>query len=45
MFNLSGHGHFDLAAYQSYLANDLQDYEYPEAAIQEALGKLPDVNL
>lgn len=45
MFNLSGHGHFDLAAYQSYLANDLQDYEYPAEAINAALDKLPKVDL
>ena len=45
MFNLSGHGHFDLAAYQAYLTNGLQDYEYPEEAIQSALGKLPQVDL
>jgi tryptophan synthase beta chain len=45
VFNLSGHGHFDLSAYQSYLANDLEDYEYPEEAIQAALDKLPEVNL
>jgi tryptophan synthase beta chain len=45
MFNLSGHGHFDLAAYQAYLANDLQDYDYPEEAIQAALSKLPQVDL
>ncbi len=28
LFNLSGHGHFDLAAYEAYLAGSLQDYEY-----------------
>ena len=28
LFNLSGHGHFDLAAYESYLAGRLEDYEY-----------------
>jgi tryptophan synthase beta chain len=43
LFNLSGHGHFDLGAYQSYIANQLQDYEYPEEAIQAALEKLPKV--
>jgi tryptophan synthase beta chain len=45
LFNLSGHGHFDLAAYQAYMANDLEDYEYPEEAIQAALEKLPKVEL
>ena len=28
LFNLSGHGHFDLAAYESYLAGKLEDFEY-----------------
>jgi tryptophan synthase beta chain len=28
LFNLSGHGHFDLAAYESYLAGSLEDFEY-----------------
>jgi tryptophan synthase beta chain len=31
LFNLSGHGHFDLAAYESYLAGRLEDYEYQPA--------------
>ncbi|MCJ7668274.1 MAG: TrpB-like pyridoxal phosphate-dependent enzyme [Anaerolineae bacterium] len=29
-FNFSGHGHFDLAAYEAYLAGQLEDYEYPD---------------
>jgi tryptophan synthase beta chain len=45
VFNLSGHGHFDLAAYQAYMANELEDYDYPEEAIKAALGKLPTVEL
>ncbi len=43
VFNLSGHGHFDLAAYDAYLAGELEDYEYPEEKIQEALQHLPQV--
>ncbi len=43
LFNLSGHGHFDMAAYDRYLAGELQDFEYPEAAIREALERLPKV--
>jgi len=39
----SGHGHFDLAAYDEYLSGKLQDYEYPEAKVKEALASLPDV--
>ena len=43
LFNLSGHGHFDMGAYDAYLAGSLQDYAYPAEAIQEALGELPNV--
>ncbi len=39
----SGHGHFDMAAYDSYLAGKLQNYEYPEEKVKEALTKLPKV--
>jgi len=45
LFNLSGHGHFDMTAYQSYLNGDLVDYEYPTHAIQEAMKDLPQVDL
>lgn len=45
LFNLSGHGHFDLSSYQAYLAGKLEDYDYPEEAIQAALKKLPEVNI
>ena len=41
LFNLSGHGHFDMAAYEKYLAGELSDYEYPEEKIKEALAHLP----
>jgi len=43
VFNLSGHGHFDMAAYDSYLAGDLVDYTYPEEKIAESLKNLPKV--
>jgi tryptophan synthase beta chain len=43
LFNLSGHGHFDMGAYDAYFAGKLEDYEYPEAAIEEALRQLPQV--
>ena len=42
-FNLSGHGHFDMAAYESYLHGNLEDYEYPAEAVEEALQHLPRV--
>jgi len=43
LFNLSGHGHVDMAAYDAYFNNELQDYEYPAAAIQDSLSHLPKV--
>jgi len=44
-FNLSGHGHFDLGAYDAYLKKELEDYEYPDEAVQEAMTHLPEVTL
>jgi tryptophan synthase beta chain len=41
IFNLSGHGHFDMAAYDAYLKGELQDYEYPAEAIAEAMKQVP----
>jgi tryptophan synthase beta chain len=43
LFNLSGHGHFDLGAYDAYLSGALQDYAYPAEAIAQALTQLPRV--
>jgi tryptophan synthase beta chain len=43
LFNLSGHGHFDLGAYEAYLGGKLQDYEYPAAKVDEALAQVPKV--
>ncbi|WP_022654613.1 TrpB-like pyridoxal phosphate-dependent enzyme [Aquaspirillum serpens] len=40
-FNLSGHGHFDMASYDKYFAGELEDYVYPEEAIRAALARLP----
>jgi tryptophan synthase beta chain len=40
-FNLSGHGHFDMMAYQAYQRRELEDYEYPSEKIVEALASLP----
>ncbi len=45
LFNLSGHGHFDLAAYEAYLAGSLHDEDYPEAKVAEALKTLPTVTV
>ena len=43
LFNLSGHGFFDLAAYDDYLAGRLVDHEHPESKIRESLAHLPKV--
>jgi len=43
LFNLSGHGLLDLAAYQAYLRGQLEDYAYPAEAIQDAMQDLPQV--
>lgn len=43
LFNHSGHGHFDMAAYEAYLGGKLHDYEYPQEKIDEALESLPKV--
>ena len=45
LFNLSGHGHLDLAAYDAYFAGRLEDYEYPQEDIEKSLKKLPKVEL
>jgi tryptophan synthase beta chain len=43
LFNLCGHGHFDLAAYERYLDGTLEDYEYPREKVEAALASLPAV--
>ncbi len=44
-FNLSGHGHFDLGAYDAYFQGQLEDYAYAEDKVKEAMTHLPEVNL
>ncbi len=43
LFNLSGHGHFDMAAYDKYFNRELEDYAYPEEAVAKAMAHLPKV--
>lgn len=43
LFNLSGHGHFDMQSYMDYAAGKLQDYDYPAEEIAAALAGLPSV--
>ncbi len=41
LFNLSGHGYFDMSSYDSYLSGSLEDYAYPEEKIKESMAKIP----
>ncbi|MFD0890098.1 TrpB-like pyridoxal-phosphate dependent enzyme, partial [Streptosporangium algeriense] len=43
LFGLSGHGHFDLGAFDAYLAGQLEDYTIPQAQLDEALSRLPKI--
>ncbi len=39
----SGHGHFDLAAYDAYLSGEIEDYQLPQEEIDRALAELPEI--
>ncbi|HQD06954.1 MAG TPA: TrpB-like pyridoxal phosphate-dependent enzyme, partial [Bacillota bacterium] len=41
LFNLSGHGHYDLSAYDLYLSGKMEDYEYPQELIEKSIASLP----
>jgi pyridoxal-phosphate dependent TrpB-like enzyme len=43
LFNLSGHGHFDMSAYDRYFAGELEDYDYPKEAVAASLARLPKI--
>ncbi|MCX7841869.1 MAG: TrpB-like pyridoxal phosphate-dependent enzyme [Clostridia bacterium] len=43
LFNLSGHGYFDFAAYDSYFTGKLDDIEYSEDAVKESIKNLPKI--
>jgi tryptophan synthase beta chain len=43
LFNCSGHGNFDMSAYDAYYAGQLADYEYPDELIREAIGRIPKI--
>ena len=42
LIGLSGHGHFDMSAYEAYLAGDLEDIEFSESDMEAALERLPE---
>ena len=41
LFNLSGHGHFDMGAYDQYLSGQMQDFELPQGVLDQAAADLP----
>ena len=43
LFNLSGHGHVDMTAYDDFFAGKLEDFEYPAEKVKESLAHLPKV--
>ena len=43
VFNLCGHGHFDLAAYEDFRSGNLVDYELPKEQVEQSLAGLPKV--
>jgi tryptophan synthase beta chain len=45
VFNLSGHGNFDLTAYEKYLRGELVDYEYSREEVAEAIALLPKMQV
>lgn len=44
LFNLTGHGHFDMASYDRFLGGQLENYDYPADAIARSLAHLPKVD-
>ncbi len=42
LFNLSGHGHFDLTSYEKYLEGHLEDYEYPIEEVRHSMETVPN---
>jgi hypothetical protein len=42
LFNLSGHGRFDMSSCARFFAGELEDYDCPEEAIEESLSHFPD---
>ncbi|MCP4935179.1 MAG: TrpB-like pyridoxal phosphate-dependent enzyme [bacterium] len=44
LFNLSGHGHFDMAAYMDFFDGNLEDMDYDAAELERSLSELPDIS-
>jgi tryptophan synthase beta chain len=41
LFNLCGHGHFDMSAYDAYISGNLEDFTLPDEALEASLAQLP----
>jgi len=44
LFNLCGHGHFDMSAYTEYFAGKLEDKDYDQKELEKALSQLPQIS-
>ena len=44
LFNCSGHGNFDMTAYDAFYSGQLVDYEYPDELIKQAIGRIPKIS-
>lgn len=44
LFNLSGHGHFDMTSYESYLRGDLMDYELDDDVLAQGIASIPKID-
>ena len=44
LFNMCGHGHFDMAAWEKFSAGEIEDFEFPQEAVDEALKSVPGMN-
>ena len=45
LFNLSGHGHFDMTAYDAYLSGNLEDYELEQKILDEGIASIPKLDV
>ena len=43
LFNLSGHGNFDLSAYDAYRSGKLENFDYPDEEVEKIRERLPQV--
>ncbi len=43
LFNLSGHGHFDMSSYEAYLAGDLEDFDLDPETLKKGVASIPEI--